>query len=809
MFAEVYIDAAASASDKIYTYRVPEELCELIRPAMRVIVPFGRGSRLSQAFVVSLKESVSFDESRIKDIFAPADASPAVPPYLMATAVFLRNRYFCSYGEAMKCVLPSADKLKKITRYFRTENGFVPSDEAQAAFLSAVSAEKGREMAYIRSKTKLSPVKALSAAAALVAKGALRAEEEFVPENREMFDEYVSLTSPDNSLQDHYACISSRAVKQREVVKYLLEHGGRSPKKELYAATGAVKSTLDSLEENNLIVVSAVARSYRRDDDILPYPGYPLTAEQAMALKVFREHPAGTRFLLHGVTGSGKTHLFFEMFSDMLKEGKQCLLLVPEISLTPQMARLVESRFGEQVAVMHSALTSAQRYSELLKIKRGEARIVLGARSALFMPFSDLGMIVIDEEHESSYKSSSSPRYDTVETAEFIAGETHATLLLSSATPSTDIYRKALAGEYVLLELTERVNKIPLPPVDIADMREELKSGNRSPISMRLEELITDRLDKKEQVMLFLNRRGFNTYVFCRECGYIEKCPNCDVSLTYHSSSGRLRCHYCGYEKAPAKRCPKCGSDKIRFMGTGTEKIETAVREMFHEARVLRLDSDTASKAGAYDRILGDFAAGRADILIGTQMIVKGLDFDNVTLMGILLAESSLSFPDVNAAARTFQLVEQAAGRAGRRSNNGMVVLQTYMPDSPVMAYAANHDYRGFYSYDINYRMEMGYPPFSEILGFFAANESEERCRADAEKMAEAIKRLSGGYEEAKVYPPTPSFITKINNRYIYHVLVKMPEGSPLHALLRDNYDTIRKGVSSYTYAEINPTALL
>lgn len=813
-FAKVYIDSASAASDKIYEYSIPEALSNLIKPAMRVIVPFGKNDKLSQAFVVSVSGVSEFDPLRLKPIISLADASPVLPAYLAQTIVFLRNNYFCSYGEALRCVLPAADKLKKRTRYFAVDNPEegekALENEDERALLKALTGSYGREAAYIRSKTGLTGERILTAAAALEQRGLIKITEEFTAEGREAFDEYISLTSPDNSPADHYAVLGKRAARQRAVIDYLFEKGKSVPKKELMEATKASFAALKSLTENNLITISLTPRVYAKStynasqDDISP-----LTEQQREALEVFRSLPIGEKFLLFGVTGSGKTRLFFEMFEDMLKQGKQCLLLVPEISLTPQMMALVEGRFGQSAAIMHSALSPSRRYSEFLKIKRGQARIVLGARSALFMPFSELGMIVVDEQHETSYKSSSSPRYDTIETAKFIAAATGATLLLSSATPDTAAYHAALNGEYTLLRLTKRVNDIPMPPVDIVDMKEELKGGNRSPISEPLRLAIEQTLEKKQQVLLFLNRRGFNTYVFCRQCGYIEMCPNCEVSLTYHSKEGRLRCHYCGYEKAPERICPSCGSDKIRFMGTGTEKIEQAIRELFPEAGILRLDSDTAGFAGAHERILGQFASGGADILIGTQMIVKGLDFDNVTLVGILLADSSLNFPDINAASRTFQLTAQASGRAGRRLKGGRVILQTYLPGNPVILYAASHDYPGFYAYDIAYRKERNYPPFTEIIGFFITGENKDKLLKEAAMMQERIEKLCDNTPGVTVYDVAPAFIQKIKNRYIYHILVRLPAQSPLKATLREKYDDIRKKVSSYTYVEINPITLL
>ena len=823
MYARVYIDAAAKAADKIYEYIIPDELADVIKPAMRVSVPFGGGNKLSQAFVVSVEETSEFDPKKLKTITGAADAFPAVPDYLVKTAVFLRERYFCSYGEAIRCILPAADKLKKKVAFRLSEGTSLEnfceiceknklfSKEKASSMFELFSSGKAYTLANLKTKADFCSEELGGAINVLVKKGALEAEEEFVNENKEQFDVYIKPSSEDNTLEDYLMLVGKRALKQREMVKYLFEAGEPVLKQKLLEETGASSASLKSLEENNLISIEYVPKQYfKAEAHSVQTPKPPLTAQQQQAFDEYLAAEKGTNFLLYGVTGSGKTRLFFEMFEDMLSKGKQCLLLVPEISLTPQMMRLVTERFGEKAAIMHSKLTPAQRYSEFLKIKRGEAKIVLGARSALFMPFKDLGIIIIDEQHETSYHASNSPRYDTVETARYISSLTGATLVLASATPSTSTYYEATQGEYKILRLTQRVNGISMPLVNTVDMRLELREGNRSPLSRMLQEKIEDRLAKNEQTLLFLNRRGYNTYVFCRNCGHIEMCPNCDVSLTVHSFSDTMRCHYCGYTKKVPKICPKCGSEKIRFMGTGTEKIQQEVQSLYPNARVMRLDADTASGKDMYEKILGAFAKGEGDILVGTQMIVKGLDFDKVTLVGILLADSSLNFPDINAAARTFQLTAQAAGRAGRRNSQGEVIMQTYKPETPTLAYAAEHDYEGFYAYDINYRREMDYPPFSEIIGFFLSHMSEQRCESETELLYKRIEELLENQDELyTLYPPAPAFIQKIKNKHIRHVLLKVKTGSGINKLLRANYDSLTKGMASYIYAEINPVTLL
>lgn len=827
MYAKVYIDTASVSADKIYEYSVPEELCGLIKPMMRVAVYFGNAKTLKKAFVVSLSETTQYDPEKIKPVIRLLDTAPAVTSYLADTVVFLREQYFCTYAEALKVVLPASDKIKRRITYTPcgkpceeimrtvqkniTQKSNISPEDAEKVYEALTAKPASGEM-YIKNKTSLAAEKLTAILALLVKCGAVVCLEDFTVDNMQRTESYVRLPDEDNPLEDFLMIIGTRAKKQREVMEYMFSIGTAVSVKRLREETGASAQALKALADMQLLIPFEKEKQREGGEPTERTKTHaPLTEEQKSVLNEYAQMKQGEKILLHGVTGSGKTRVFFEMFEECLAKGRQCLLLVPEISLTPQMMRLVKERFGQAAAVVHSKLSQAQRYAEFLKIRSGSAKIVLGARSALFMPFTNLGMIVVDEEHETSYRSSSSPRYDTVEVANFISDRTGATLLLSSATPSVDTYLKATTGVYKLLSLQNRVNNIPLPPVTITDMRMELREGNRTPISRLLQEKISENLLNGKQTLLFLNRRGYNTYVFCRNCGHIEMCPNCEVSLTSHISSSSLTCHYCGYKKALPRVCPECGSDKIKYMGSGTEKIERIVKQMFPDAVTLRLDSDTAAQKDMYEKILGDFAAGRADILIGTQMIVKGLDFDNVTLVGVLLADASLNFPDINASQRTFQLVSQAAGRAGRRGEKAMVVLQTYKPDNPTLIYCANHDYKGFFAYDIDFRRKMDYPPFSELIGLFCAHEDENHAIADAQTLYERTDELikQKDYGNIKLYEVSAAFIQKLKNKYIYHIIIRYEPESGFKRDLRENYDKIQKNIKSYVYAEINPITLL
>ncbi|MCL1804214.1 MAG: primosomal protein N' [Eubacteriaceae bacterium] len=602
--------------------------------------------------------------------------------------------------------------------------------------------------------------------------------------------------------------LPKRATKQRAAVNFIAGHGPATASV-IAKEAGASAAVLRTLEEKGFI-----KRSELQIPKAALSPKPSLNAQQQEAIGAFLADNGfeAQKYLLHGITGSGKTNAYFEMMDAVLALGRQCLILVPEIALTPQLEELVRNRFGYNVALVHSKLAISERIDAFMSAFDGSARIVLGARSAAFSPFRDLGLIVVDEEHEPSYKSSSSPRYEIMAVVEKISELTGARVVISSATPSTESYSAAMSGKYKLLELSERFSKIPLPSVEIIDMRDEIRNGNRSPLSFKLQASLKEKLDNGEQSLLFLNRRGYSTYVFCRKCGYSVKCENCDITLTYHKDEGSLVCHYCGYSMQPPSECPQCSDPEIRYMGAGTEQIQAAVGKLLPGARILRLDSDTARARGNMARILSEFNAGSADILVGTQMAVKGLDYQNVALVGIVLADVSLNFPDLNSPARTFQLIEQASGRAGRRDKPGQAILQTYSPGNATLLYAAMHDYKGFYTYDIGYRQERGFPPYTEIIGIFIGHEDLLECRKDAEymhKYALSAAKKANSAESAKIYSPAPAQIKKLKGKFIYHILACYPPHSDFKAVFRQGFDAAKAPLASSIFVEINPAALL
>lgn len=477
-------------------------------------------------------------------------------------------------------------------------------------------------------------------------------------------------------------------------------------------------------------------------------------------------------FLLKGVTGSGKTEVYMRVVSEMLKNQKTSLILVPEISLTPQMIERFKGRFGRAVAVFHSKLSDGERFDEWFRVKRGEVKLVVGARSAIFLPFNNLGLIVIDEEHEGTYKSEQNPKYQTKEVAEFISYLTDCKVILGSATPSVESYTKAIMKDYKLLELKNRALGEAMPEIKLVDMREELKNNNRSMFSRQLYKAIRDRLVKKEQVIIFLNRRGYSSFVSCRNCGFIFKCNHCDISMTYHNN-GYLVCHYCGSTKKIEKTCPKCGSKYVKYFGVGTEKVEEEIRKVFKGARVLRMDVDTTRTKNSHLKIYNSFKNNEADILIGTQMISKGLDFPNVTLVGVIAADMSLNLPDYRSGERSFQLMTQVAGRAGRGDKSGEVIIQTYTPEHYSLQYAKDYDYEGFYKEEIKIRRDLNYPPFSKVLLINISSKKEEILIKFANNLGDEIKGLLKEYENLTVLGPCPCGINKHKDYYRWQIVIK------------------------------------
>lgn len=585
------------------------------------------------------------------------------------------------------------------------------------------------------------------------------------------------------------------------------------PTAKLVREKGGNYDAIKSLEKKGFIAVESqqVERRAYDENKYVKTVAYKPTAEQKTVIDYLYnaiDKEKLEKILLRGVTGSGKTEVFLQAIEKVIKMGKNAIMLVPEISLTPQMVQRFVSRFGNMVAVIHSGLSNGERFDQWNKIKNGDVKVVVGARSAIFAPFKDIGIIILDEEHENSYKSETAPRYHAIDVAEKRAEMENAVLLLASATPSVNEFYKAKQGEYKLFEMTKRYNEGVMPYVDVVDMRGELfENKNRSPISLRLQAEIKKNLENKEKTILFLNRRGYSTFVSCRECGEVINCPECSIALTYHKGKDSLSCHYCGYTRRNVTECPSCGSSYVKYFGTGTQKIEEELNRLFPEASVLRMDTDTTSKKGGHEKILDEFAKDGADILLGTQMVTKGLDFHDVTLVGVLAADTSLAVDDFRANERGFSLFTQVCGRAGRGETSGRAVIQTYQPFNSTIKFAKEHDYIAFYENEIMQRKRLNYPPFCDIIYIMATGEDEDAVKSYMEEVGRKIDKHCKTDDNifSKVGPALAP-IAKIKNNYRYRILLKCKDEEKAQDILRRIYEEHEETATGvFLSIDVNP----
>ncbi len=672
LYADIIIDISHEALDKVFQYRVPFSMREKIRPGSRVRVPFGRGNKSREGYVIHICDKADYDPEKIKEILELVPDRQNVTSDLIEVAAFLKDHYGGSMNQALKTVMPVKRKMK------------TPRE------------------------TKIS----------------LRLSREEAGQILKLWE------------KKHY---SARV----RLLSALLEEGSLS-RQEAVKISGLSSKALADLAEKKIISIRSRIR-YRNPFEKLEMSSERpvLTDEQEAILREYdkdiREGRAAT-YLLYGVTGSGKTEVYLSLIERVLAEGRQAIVLIPEISLTYQTVSRFYRRFGDRIAVINSRLSQGEKSDQITRITEGEADVVIGPRSALFAPLDRLGIIIVDEEHDNAYKSEQTPKYHAIEVARFRAGLSGASVVLGSATPLVESYEKARRGEYKLWKMTKRPGAARLATTMIVDMRKEFRGGNRSMFSGLLHDEIRGCLQRKEQVVLFLNRRGFAGFVSCRSCGEVKKCPHCDVSLTYHRD-GKLRCHYCGYEEIYTKLCPVCRMPHMAAFGLGTEKVESALAAEFPEAKVLRMDLDTTRKKNAHEKILKSFEAGEADILLGTQMIVKGHDYPNVTLVGILAADQSLHSQDFRSAERTFALLTQAAGRAGRGDKPGKVIIQTYSPDHYAIKSAADQSYQDFFINENSYRSLMHYPPHAHMLAILVQAGSLESVELAAGRIAKMIEK--------------------------------------------------------------------
>ncbi len=628
---------------------------------------------------------------------------------------------------------------------------------------------------------------------------------------------FVTLKKDEDEIEFDIETGKLKSAKQIRILKFLLENGDALISDIEMFADGS-RAIVNTLCKNGYteIIEKKVERDPFEFKEVERTTKLTLTDEQENAFNAIcdsMDDMLFSEFLLYGVTGSGKTEVYLQLIEKALNEHKSSILLVPEISLTPQTVNRFIARFGkENIAVLHSKLSIGERYDEWNKINEGRAKIVIGARSAIFAPVKDLGLIIIDEEHDSSYKSEMTPKYDAKEVARFMCKEANVPLLLGSATPDIDTFYRAKNEEIMLLELKNRANNASLPDIEIIDLREELAKGNKSMISTRLYGEIQKNLNAKKQTILYLNRRGFSTFVMCRNCGYTVKCKNCNINLTYHSNTNKLKCHYCGYEEKLVTKCPSCGSEQIRYFGTGTQKLEYEINKLFPNASTIRMDIDTVSKKNSHEQILEKFKNDNIDILIGTQMVVKGHHFPNVTLVGVIAADGSLNIDDFRANERTFQILTQVAGRAGRGEDKGRVIIQTYNPDNFSIECAKKQDYNLFYNTEISLRKQLKYPPFCDIILIGFTSVIEQEVVKVAGKIHEYLKnRVLKENLGIILYKALPSPIDKIKNKYRWRILIKCKFGEEITDLINDVLEEFQKTKSKSTKItiDLNPNNMM
>ena len=627
---------------------------------------------------------------------------------------------------------------------------------------------------------------------------------------------FVSLNMPKEEVKEYINNKKVKSEKQIAILNFVMQMDSVM-QAELIEKTNTSRAIIKTLEKNGFLKIETkkVVRNPLNDKRINRTKNLQFTEEQQLAYSEVEksiEKNEYKKFLLYGVTGSGKTEIYLQLIEKIVEQGKSAIMLVPEISLTPQMINRFIERFGKEIiSVLHSKLSVGERHDSWERIETGEARIVIGARSAIFAPVQNLGIIIIDEEHDSSYKSEMSPRYNAKEVATEIARYSKIPLLLGSATPDIKTFYEAQNGKIELLRLTKRANNSNLPNVQIVDLRQELANGNRTMISFKLHKLIEENLKNKKQTILFLNRRGFSTFIMCRDCGYVAKCKNCNISLTYHKKEGKLKCHYCGYEEPLITICPNCGSKRIRHFGSGTQKLELEINKMFPKASTIRMDIDTVTKKNSHEEILRKFNEEKIDILIGTQMIVKGHHFPDVTLVGVVSADGSLNIDDYRASERTFDLLVQVAGRAGREHLPGNVIIQTYNPDNYSVQYAKKQNYEEFYNVEIKLRKQLRYPPFCDIIMFGISGEQEKIVFKTANELFTNLdKKIKEENIFANLLKPLPAPIDRIKNRFRWRIIMKTNISDKLIEIINEClYDKELLKNNARVIADINPTNMM
>jgi primosomal protein N' (replication factor Y) (superfamily II helicase) len=770
--ASVIVDNTAKEVDREFDYLIPSQYAEIIKVGMRVIVPFGGTNKYIEGYILNFKKESDYPVQKLKSIQDIVDKEPFFSIDIIELAYFLREKYNCTLSEALKTIMPSGVSVKENIFIRLVENVEHPESRGYEQIIQALSANK-----YIN-LNQLNKMLGFKVSRAQIFKmdslGIIEVKREMKQNTNVKTIEIYSIGDIEkcnNFIGNH----SPRLRRQAEILENLIENRDNAlTMNEMCEKYKCTRNVVKALEEKELLVKYNKELYRNPFSKQYSYDRVELTYDQENSIEnIVENYKLGKNItLIHGVTGCGKTEIYLNLVEKFMVDEHGSIVLVPEIALTPQTVERFRGRFGDTVAVIHSKLSDGERFDQWRRIRNGEVKVVVGARSAVLAPVKNLKLIVIDEEHEYSYKSEVTPKYQTREVAEFRIKQNNGLLVLGSATPSVESYHKALNNEYNLVYISKRIGKRELPEVKIVDMKDEILNGNKSMFSRELYSEIKENLDKQQQTILFLNRRGYSTFVSCRACGYVCKCNHCDVSLTYHIMNNKLSCHYCGSEASVPSTCPKCGSKYIKYFGSGTEKIESEIKKYFPSSRILRMDMDTTRKKGEHERIYNEFKSHKADILIGTQMVTKGMDFPGVTLVGVISADTTLNLPDFRSSERTFQLLTQVSGRAGRGLNPGRVVVQTYDPDNYSITFSKKHDYISFFNQEISIRRALNNPPFTDILYILFISDNEEELIKKCMFVKEELKNIEkvNGIE---ALGPSPCHISKIKNSYRWHMIFK------------------------------------
>jgi len=802
LYARVVVDTGATSSIDSLTYEIPDGLAGQLEIGACVLVPLT--SRQAVGYVIAIEEESAIEKTR--SIIAEVDSPVRLTEDMLNFAKWISARYMSPLARSVAAMLPGVMQCRvqaRIVREHLVDPPELTASEQQLVERVDSYSEPPTLEALAAGRNKSALQRLLRG---LEAKGVIRRVWSLLPPSGK------PRTLRGVRLAEDAVPNDGLSARQSEAVKILSDLGREASLLELTQKHGLSAAAISALRKKGIL--QDVDILFRRAPAFTKMPSeqFQLSDQQADAVEQISDSIDSGEYrahLLYGVTASGKTEVYLRCIERALSLGKTSLVLLPEIAITTQLMNIFKSRFGDQVAVLHSALSAGERCDEWIRAASGEAKIVVGARSAVFAPLSNVGLIVVDEEHESSYKQDTQPRYNARDAAVERARRAGATLVLGSATPSVESHYLADRGDYNLLPMPHRVERRPMPKVHVADLREEWTRGKPTIFSTRLEEAIRERIDRKQQVILLQNRRAYSTFLLCRDCGYVEKCPNCDVALKFHSAARKVRCHHCGHEHPAPTICPKCQSERIKMFGIGTERVEQETRRVFPEAAVIRMDRDTTSRKGAHGSILRAFRRGEADILVGTQMIAKGLDFPRVTLVGVISADTSLNFPDFRASERTFQLISQVAGRSGRGTEPGEVVIQTFDPDQYAIRCAVNHDYAGFYEYELAERREVKYPPFYSLVNVISRDPVEQTAEARLSSLVDAIKSQRMSQRKGvELMGPMPAVIPRIRGEHRSHLLLRSVDREAMLALLHEALARV-PNVRRYMTVDVDPLSML